>query len=706
VAVLLHPIRQELRLAPGAPLVNGAPGFILFDPLRHRFFQLGELEQRILQLWPLGDPRAIRSHLIADGHDADRAEAAIATFLRFASAEGLLRDEGGDTVARLVEKRAAAQRSWWRWLVDNYLFIRVPLVRPGAFLRRTLPVAARIWSPTGIGLLCLAGIMGLFLATRQVDDFGDDLSALMTSGGLVAYLCALVFVKCLHEAGHAYMATRFGCRVPSMGINFLVMVPFLYTDTSAAWKLRSRRQRLLIDAAGVLAELSVAALALFLWSFLPEGPLRTAAFILATVSLATSLLINASPFMRFDGYYLLSDALGVANLAPRAFAMMRWWLRETLFDLREPPPESLSTGHRRGLIVYAIAALLYRTVLYIGIALLVYHMFFKALGIALFILEVIVFLIRPFADEMRQWWARRQAIAVSRRARWLATGLGLALVALFLPLDRSVSLPAVLAPMGDQAVVAGEAARVERILVRNGQAVRAGEPLIELSSPELDLGEAQARLRIAQLESQLARGVADQEDLANTTMLQQSLAAERDRLAGYARRRLALAPRAEIGGRVVDLPRDLVPGAWTNGRTALLRVVTDDRYDVRAYAPETAGWRLIPGTVGRFIPNDAMAASWRVRLDEAGSVAVSRLGDPLLASTNGGPIAVVPDPADRAVAPKDPMLVLHLVAERRAGTGILQPMAGRVVVPARGDSVAAAIWRSIGRIMVRETSLQ
>lgn len=706
MGALLPPLRQELRLTPGSPLPGGAPGFVLFDPIRHLFFQLGTLEQRIVKLWGLRDPEAIREHLVSEGEATEEAEFAIATFHHFAATHSLLRDHGERSVGIYAGQRAMAKRQWWRWLVDHYLFVRIPLVRPAAFLSRSLPLVRNIWSRFGITLLAMLGLTGLFLVTRQWDAFVDTSASLLSMEGLFTYLVALAVVKCFHEAGHAYVATRFGCRVPTMGISLLVMMPVLYTDTSAAWRLRSRRHRMLIDAAGVLAEFSVAAVCLFAWSFLPDGPARTAAFALATTSLATTLLINASPFMRFDGYYLLSDALGVPNLAPRSFALVRWRLRQLLFGLDEPPPEELSQSLQRTMTAYGVVTIIYRTILYVGIALLVYHAFFKALGILLFIVEVIVFLINPVRRELKDYWARRDAIRGAGRFRYMLMGLGALFVLALLPLDRSVSLPAILTPIGDQVVVAGDPARIERILVRNGQTVAAGQQLLALSSPDLDLGEAQAQLRITQLQSQIARGGSDRQDLADLTVLHRNLIAEQDRLAGFARRRIALSPRATTAGRVVDLPRDLSPGMWVDGKTALLRVVTSGRYDVRAYASESEGWRLLPAVTGRFVPDDGMAASWRVRLDEAGSAAIASLDQPQLASTNGGPIAVTTKDNGRTLVPKRSLLPLHLIAERDDPPGFDQPMTGEVILPARGDSPAAMLWRAIGRVFARESSLQ
>ena len=698
----LSPLRQELRIDPGAPLPSGAPGFILFDPLRHLFFQLGALEQRVAAHWGRGEAHAVRDALVAEGEDPDAAEDAIVAFHEFVDTNSLTRTPVGDAVATLTARDAARRRDWWRWLLDHYLFVRIPLVRPAAFLARTLPYARLIWSPAGITVLGAMALLGMLLVSRQFDAFTGTFGDLLTARGLAAYAGALLFVKAFHELGHAYVATRYGCRVPSMGVSLLVMVPVLYTDTSAAWRLRSRKQRMMIDAAGILAELSVAAVALLAWSFLPDGMLRTGAFVLATTSLAASLLVNASPFMRFDGYYILSDLLGVPNLAPRSFALARWKLRELLFALGEAPPEELSAPLRRTMLAYAVVTIAYRTALYVGIALLVYHSVFKALGIILFIVEVYVFLARPIVAELKEWQARHPAIAASRRARIVA-GIALAAVAAaFLPLDRSVSLPAMLTPMDDTPLVVAEPARVERLLVRAGDTVTAGQPLATLASPDLVLGAAQARLRIAQIESQIARGASDRQDLADFSVLQRDLAAEHERLRGIERRQAALTFTAPTAGRVVDLPSGVGTGSWIAANTTLLRVIAPSRFAATAYASEDERWRVDAGATGRFVPDNAAAASWQVRLDEVGASPVRTLAHAALSQENGGAIATTSK--DR-LKPTHAIVALRLVAQQSASDALPQPVAGRVVLPARGESIAAIVWRGLGRVLVRETSL-
>ena len=704
--IALPGLRQELRIEPGAPLVTGAPSWTLFDPVKHAFYQLGRIEHRILSHWANGTLGALDDDLASAGLDEDEAKRAVSQVIEFSLRNSLTVAPLVDTVATLERQRQAARREWWKWLVDHYLFIRIPLVRPAAFLERTLHNVAPLWSRASLTTFAVLALLGFMLVARQWDAFRASFLYFFNLQGLAAYFVALGCVKVVHELGHAYTATRFGCRVPAMGVSVLVMMPVLYTDTTAAWRLKSRRQRILIDIAGVTAELMVATLATLAWTILPDGGLRSAAFVLATTSWVTSILINISPFMRYDGYYLLSDILGVPNLQPRSFAIARWQLREWLFDLRDPPPEEFPRRLRIGLTLYAFITWTYRLVLFLGIALLVYHLFFKLLGVILFFVEMVVFIFRPVFNEMRAWWAERKRIGATvrgQRWRWI---LGAVLVLSLLPLDRHVNAPAVLTPIGAAPVVAGDPARIDQALVRNGQDVAAGTPLMILSAPELERDAALHRVNIARAEEQLGRGMSDKRDLSNRAVIESELVSERAALESVEQRRQRLILRAPIAGRVTGIEPDMQTGRWLGGNEVVARILTPGRYDVQAFADESDIDRIAPDARARFVPDDATAGSRAARLVERGASALTSFDQPLLASTHGGPIPVAETP-DKAVKPRTELYRLRLIAARDAGAPapILQPMTGVVKIEAAGRSLAGRVFAYVARVLRGEASL-
>ncbi len=706
-AVALPSLRQELRMQPGAALTNGAPSWTLCDPLRHVFFQLGEVEFQIFRGWASGGLATTAAVLKSRGLNEAEVDRAFAEVVDFALTNQLTQSPIADATATFAALHAARRRSWWKLALDNYLFFRVPLVRPAAFLARTLRFVEPLYSRAALLAFLALALTNFYFVARQFDHFLATFMNFLSWDGLIAYALGLSAVKVIHELGHAYTATRYGARVPTMGVSFLLLFPVLYTDTTGAWAITSRRKRLGIDVAGVSAELLCAVLCTSAWLLLPDGALRSVAFVLATSSWVLSIGININPFMRFDGYYLLSDLINVPNLQTRASALHGWALRRLLFALPDAPPEELSGRLRNSLIVYAAFAALYRVVLFTGIAAILYLTVFKPVGALLAAIEIGIFVVRPVIMEMRRWWDRHADIWAAGRGRWLLAALFSGVLLAAMPLDRSVSAPAILAPTRVQPIVAGSPARIERVHVRNGQQVRRGDIIIELRAPELAQGEAQHQARVAALEARLARGVASADDLSNQGVIERELTAERAALGILATRRDRLVVHARHDGVVTDWGADLHPGRWIGGDEVLGQVIRPGRFDVIALVNEDDAMRVAPLAAARFIPDDAMLGSRRARVVELGTTAVQRLDIALLASTNGGPVPVREE-ADGRLRPEAALYLARLQVPIEPGGGSgqwMRPITGEVSIAARGESLLGRAMRAVLRLFRSEAAL-
>ena len=313
----LPALRPELRLIPGARTVLGEPSWLIHDPLLHRFIEIDQSSYEMLSFWhrsrTLDEFRAS-----AASHGIDQPEDAIRGLLSFAERNHLVLSNQPRIWRSYTNQSSAAEPTALGWLLHNYLYVRLPLINPQPYLLRTLPFARVLASKVAIGLYLLLGSVGLYLASRQWELFLATWPELLTWEGAIVAGLVFIGLKAAHELGHAYTAIQFGCQVPSMGVAFMLLAPMPYTDVTDAWRLKDRRQRLRIDSAGVMVETAIACVALFLWAFLPDGAARTTAFLVATISLAATLLINVNPLMRFDGYYILSELVGIKNLqSPR-----------------------------------------------------------------------------------------------------------------------------------------------------------------------------------------------------------------------------------------------------------------------------------------------------------------------------------------------------------------------------------------------------
>ncbi len=693
-------LRDELQLLPGGADPEGAPTWLIFDPAAHRYLQIDIEAYQLLSAWGRSRTIADLCRLAAAESQRSIGAADISALVRFLDGNGLLEDTSGGWRG-FAHRAQTSEPGWVMWLVHNYLFIRVPLFRPADFLKATLPCVEPLYTRRAALLLVAVTFAGLYLVSRQWQAFVGTFQHFFNLQGAAVFLLALAGVKVCHELGHAYTATRFGCRVSSMGVALLVMMPMLYTDVTDAWRIKSRHQRMAIDAAGIIVELALAGLATFAWAFLPDGPARSVAFVLATTSWVTSIAVNLSPLMRFDGYFLFADFVGINNLQPRANTLGCWQLRRTLLGLAEPCPERLPAKTLRWLIGYAWLIWAYRLVVFFGIALAVYHYFFKLLGIILFAVEIVWFILKPIAFEAVHWWRSRAQVTRAPRAYLTGTLVIGGLISLFIPWSSDISVPAIMEPAGYTRLYPPAPARIAAIHVTANQRVTSGDLLVELEAPRLQHQVQLNEIKIGLLEARLRRGIADHRDRLESISIGRELATLRERRAGFEREREQLRIRAPATGRLAELSPELHVGRWIGRETEIGLVVADGPTIVRGYLRQDDLWRVAVGASGRFTFEDPRHRRERVvvtGVDVSGIAAVEIL---YLASTYGGPVAVRED-RERGLVPTDG---IYQVTMRTIGRDL--PIAhvarGSALLVGQSESVIAAAARQVLKVLIRES---
>ena len=637
-AAFVPALRDELDLLPGPRLPDGQPTWTLHDPVRNAFFQLDWASFEILRRWALGDPAAIAADINA-GTTLNVAPEDVKALGGFLEQNQLVQVPAG-TSGTLARRLAARRGGGLKWLLHNYLFFRVPLVRPDAFLARWSSAAGIFFSRFFFVLTLLAGVLGVAGVYRSLEQFSATLVDLISWHGLLAYGVTLIAVKILHELGHGFTAKRYGCRVPTMGVAFLVLWPVAYTDTNDVWKLTRRDQRLRVAAAGVATELTIAVWATLAWVLLPDGMPRTVAFLLSTTTWVSTLVVNASPFMRFDGYFLLADLLQLPNLHARAFALARWHLREALFNLGEPPPEHFSKRKRIGLILFAWATWVYRLFLFIGIALLVYHFFIKAVGIFLFAVEIAWFILVPVWREMKEWGARWPGI--SRSLRTLRTVLIVVVLigAFFVPWPARVATSGLLVMQEQWALYAPAHARVRAMPYENGATVPEGAVVVELESPALRTRAIQNAARRGRLARESASAGFDAETRKDWRVLHEALTTARAERGAIAADAVRYAPKAPFAGVLRDIDPDLRAGDWVAERELLARVVREGPTHVVTYVEEGDINRIAVGDRALFFSDGLEGPDLELEVAAIEKDAARVLDEPELATLFGGHVLV------------------------------------------------------------------
>lgn len=698
--IVLPALREDISLQAAPRGMDGAPYWNLYDPVRNSFFRIGWLEFELLSRWQVGaKPDELCAAVGAETPLSVESEDVLA-LLQFLQHNELLCASQPAQRNMLLKLSADRRLSVWKWLLHHYLFFRIPLVQPEVFLSRTLPHLGFLFRPTFFIWVAALSLLGLGRVANQWDEFSQTFMYFFSWQGAIYYGLALMLTKAVHELAHAYTAKHYGLRVPTMGVAFMVMWPLLYTDTSEGWKLSSRRARLAIDGAGVVAELCLAGLALLAWSFLPEGPLKSAAYVLAAVTWVSTLLVNLNPFMRFDGYYLLMDAVDMPNLQQRSFAFGKWQLRRCLLGIAEEVPEPEYEAQKHWLLAYAYTTWIYRLVLFVGIAVAVYHYFFKTAGVVLFVVEMGWFVVLPIWKEVMMWRGMREKWQGNRVSQRNAVLAGLVLLGLAIPWQFDVGAEGYWQAEPYTRLYPPMAARLEQAPVRDGQPVRRGEVLFVLAAPESLAQLAAIDSRIAGIKSQLAGAVSSTRLFENSRVLAQQLAAaEAERAAELenAERLKILAPH---DGIFRDMSAGLYPGAWLSPHQKLGLVQGLEGTTAQVYVGETEVTRIKLGAHATLVTHRPDAQALDAVVTGIDETTTRNLPEPMLASNYGGEIAVRPG-AENQATPNEAIYRVTLQARGAAGNGQMTPLVAHI--DGARSSLLGDWFRWLAGLLIRES---
>jgi putative peptide zinc metalloprotease protein len=694
--------REDLSLQSAPRGIDGAPHWNLYDPVRNSFFRIGWLEFALLSNWQGGITVAELCQRVANSSPLQAGVDDVLNLLTFLQRHELLRASHTEARKHLQQLAQSRQLSIWTWLLHHYLFVRIPLVQPERFLQATQAMVERLLRPGLLWSIAALSLLGVWRVLDQWQAFSQTFLYFFSWQGALCYGAALVLSKLLHELGHAYTARHYGLRVPTMGVAIMMLWPLLYTDTSEGWKLNSRRARLAIGGAGVVAELMLAGLAAFAWSILPEGPLKSAAYVLAAVTWVSTIAVNLNPFMRFDGYYLLMDAVDMPNLHPRSFAFGLWHLRRAVLGWQTPIPESEYEAHQGWLIVYAWSIWLYRLVLFTGIAAAVYYFFFKLAGIILFAVEIGWFVVRPVALEMAVWQKHWPEWRRQKRA-WLSLALLLLLIIICaVPWHARIHGDGYWQAAQHTRLFPPMPAQVARILVHEGQQVSVGTPLFALQSPEIDSQLRAIDSRIRGLQTRLAGAIGEIQLQEHTQVWQQELVAagaERNYLLEQQARLQMSAPHA---GVIRDLEAGLYQSSWVRPQQALARLIDAQASSVQIFVGENDVARIQPGARAHVLLHRADGISFDAVVSNIDRTATHSLPHPMLASSHGGPIAVRSGPNGELLT-NEAWYRITLKVENGPPNAQMSPVIGWI--EGERQSLLGLFLRQVAGVLIRESGL-
>lgn len=480
-----------------------------------------------------------------------------------------------------IERKRRERRQKWLQSFGNPMALRLRLWDPQRFLDRSWLYVRWLFGPVGLVLWLVVVAVALLQVAQNWSVLSENLAdRVLALENLVLLGLTWPVIKFCHEMAHAWALKRGGGEVHEMGLMFLVFMPVPYVDATAAAAFRSKWQRIGVSAAGILAEVFLAALAMFVWLAAEPGAVRAVAFNVMLVGGVSTILFNANPLLRFDGYYMLADLIEIPNLAQRSNRHLGWLVKRYGFGAADAVAPSQQPGERRWLMLYAPLAWCYRVVIMFSIALFVAAEYFF-IGVILALWSVVMMFGWPLAKGIRFVLHNAELDRHRRRAVFgtFGTAALLLILACFVPVPSWTSAEGVVWVPRQAEVRAGGSGFVTGLRTEPGAMVQAGQPLVELRDDELLTEHTIARARVERLSVQFA--LERFSDRLSSELTRQALAVEEAKLARVERRVAELMARAGREGEwVLPGARDL-EGRFVNQGQLLGYVVTGSLNDIR-----------------------------------------------------------------------------------------------------------------------------
>ncbi|MCE5278440.1 MAG: PqqD family peptide modification chaperone [Planctomycetaceae bacterium] len=574
---------------------RGQMWHVLQDPSSNQFFRLNEPAYMLVGL--LDGKRTVeQAWKICNDKLADEAptQGEVISLLGQLYTSNLLAAQVPPDARGLFNRHHQRVSREMRGRLSNLLFVRIPLLDPNNFLDRWAGALGGLFGPVGaVILLALVGAAAYLLAGR-----GDELlsrgAGVLETANLPLLYVSFIFIKLFHEFGHAFACKKFGLagggggEVHAMGVMMLIFTPMPYVDASSAWALRSKFQRVIVGAAGMLVELGVAAVAAIVWAmtFSPTPtPLNAIAYNVMFIAGVSTLLFNLNPLLRYDGYYILSDLLEIPNLAGRSKQYLYYLVKRYLWSVPKADNPAHSAGEKAWFLFYGPASTVYRVVVCVGIlAFIADKLFF--VGAILAVAAAGAWVAAPLgkfvyylATSPELARVRGRAVAgVLLAAALLAGGLGLVRA------GDTTRVEGVTEPRQMQVIYPAAEGVLQRIVATPGQNVTRGQVLAVLANPELEAQFKAHQHNRSALETQ--RAIARTENAAEVQVLDAMIEAMDKKIADLKGQLDSLTIKAPIDGLWVSPDLDRYEGAFLS-RDRQIGVVADmDHLLIRAVAKQ------------------------------------------------------------------------------------------------------------------------
>jgi putative peptide zinc metalloprotease protein len=657
---------------------RGRRWYVLEDPASNQFFRLNDAAYYFVAM--LDGRRTVRQvwrHCAERWGDAAPTQGEAINLLGRLYASNLLQGDWAPDAEALFKRYQQQRWRRVRGLLTNLLFVRIPLWNPDRFLDRWVGMWGRCF--TWQGLLVWGALLaaGLGSVAGHAAELARRASGVLDPANLPLLYMALVVVKLLHEMGHAFACKHFGRRAGSggevhqMGVSLLVFTPLPFVDTSSAWALRSKRQRVVVGASGMLVELAVAALAGMLWSHTAEGTtLHAVAYNMMFIAGVSALIFNGNPLLRYDAYYILLDLLEIPNLESRSRLYIGYLVKRYLWGVRTAPDPSHGRGEKGWLVFYALASTVCRAIVFGGLILFLGQAFF-AIGVLAAAALLAGSALVPLANLVRYLGTSHELGRQRLRAVGTSAAAAVALLAAvgFVRVPDRFRIEGVVEPKEYSVIHMPTAGFVHNVLASGSRAGPDGPALVEASNPGLETQRVKLTADLRQL--QVGRQAAQTREPAQVQIVDEKMAALQEQIERIDRELQGLAPRSPLAGTWVAPDRERIAGRYLARGQRIGVVANLDDLRIRAVAGQDVAGRLIKEATAwvDIRVKDRPDIEWTGRIETIVPAGQGQLPSAALGYAAGGSTRTdLEDPSGRRTA--EPFFEILVVPASRETGGV------------------------------------
>ena len=609
-----------------------------FSPAAHCFIAQMDGQRTVDDIW-----QAVIKQLGDTAPDQDQT----IQLLGQLHANDLLQCEIPPDDVELFDRHRKQQQGRIKQRLYAPLAIRIPLTDPERFLDRWQHLARPLFTRTFLFAWLAVITFAIVLAGQHWTEISSDVvSRIMTPQNLVLLWLTYPLVKLLHELGHAFATRVWGGEVHEMGITLLVLVPIPYVDASAATAFEDKGRRMVVGAAGMFVELFLAALALFVWINVEAGIVSAICYNIMLISSVSTIFFNGNPLLRFDGYYILADALEIPNLGTRSGKYIGYLLQRRLFGIKDAQSPVKARGEAAWFLFFGIASFVYRMVILFVILLYVASKYF-IIGTVLALWAITTQIILPLSRQISSLFST-PALQENRTRILTTTGLAcvfLAWLLFFMPAPLLTRAEGVVWVPEQSELRIGANCFVTRLIAEPGARIKQGDAILECEDPLLVTHAAISAARLRELKAGYLSVMLDDKleaegikaDIATAESANALLQEQLDALVLHSpgSGRLVIPGAEDLVGKYVrkgDLLAYITNGAIKNARVAITQKdINLVRQHTEAVEIRIAGnlQQLIPASVRREVP-----------------AATDQLPSAALGTSGGGKIAT--DPLDES----------------------------------------------------------